>query len=464
MAKAKKAHLVKASVLNAASDEKGANFYVIAAAEPEVDKKVALASFGCKTCATHFSALAGSQPFCVTCGSEDVDAEEGDDALSADDLADDDELANVECSSCGAHNIVTLETAAAFGTNMHCITCGTEIEYMPPAEGEDVEVDVDDVDLEEAAEDEDESLDLDEGDLTLNDDEEEEVSAEVDDAVDEAETEVEEDEGEGDMSDSDMEEATLAALVQGDLSVERLGDRIVASIAGIPVAHLTREMAGENAGVFAASAFTNAIAHTARQVGAEKALSHYKFELATVKFPIQTIVQARVQTGVEDAKKEIATRIKDISADLNQAIAIAAAGLNKGWFKGQTHVLKDAFKTELSAAGFTGSQRVVDKVFSQYNDSYHRALFEKAAELLAKPVEIRNEIASAIGDMTYQIASDEMEDESESDLDATPTEARLEGAGLRSRGGKSVANANLEVASLRDTVVDFRTRNGGRLF
>ena len=482
MANAKKAHLVKASVLNAAADEKGANFYVIAASVPEVDKNIALASFQCGSCSTHFSAVKDSQPFCVTCGSEDVDVDSGDDALEAEDLGSDEDLANVECSACGTHNIVTLTTASALGTKMHCVTCGTEIEYMPPSDNVgmsdgDIEEDVEDVEVSADADAGDDESELDDAEVTLTDDLEE-TSAEGEDDTEEGESEkdeVEEEAGEKDSAETDSdesadddaevdsEEATLAAIAQGDLSVERIGDRIVAFVGGIPVGHLTREKAGDNTGVFASTSFTNAIKHTARQIGAEKALAHYKFELATVKFPVPAIVEARVKASVEDAQKEIAARIKDVSADLRQSMSIAAAGLNKGWFKGQPHVLKEAFKNELAASGFKGAARVVDKVFAQYSDPYHKFLFEKAQELLSKPVEFRNELASAIGDMAYQVSNADMdEDDADSDEDQT-LESRLEGASLR-RTGKATVEASLDATDLRSTVVELRSRNGGRLF
>ena len=537
MAKAKKAHLVKASVLNAASDEKGAGFYVIAAAAPEVNKDTVLSAFKCGDCTTQFSALAGSQPFCVTCGSEEVDVEDGEGALSPEDIGDDENLANVECSSCGTHNIVTLETASALGTKMHCVTCGTEIEYMPPTEGEDVEENLEDVELSADGDDlTDEEMD--DVDLTINDeeDETEEVEAaaaatdaapkaaetdvkapaapvdnvkpadapvvvveepkpaaepiamaasddsedadesaesaedDADDAEETADAAASDDEMVGDDAagydedeEVDFEESCLAAIVQGDLSIERYGDRIVAFVGGIPVGHLTRANAGQNEGVFATTAFANAIKHTVRQVGAEKALAHYNFQLAAVKFPVPELVNERVTAGVEKAQREIASKIKDVSDDFRQAVGIVAAGLNKGWFKGSPHVLKEAFKNELAASGFKGASRVVDKVFAQYNDPYHKSLFEKAQELLSKSVEFRNELATSIGDMNYQPTS-VVEAGDEVDMDETvPTEARLEGAGLR-RGGKTQETSSLAVSDIRSTVVDLRSRNGGRIF
>jgi len=517
MAKAKKAHLVKASVLNAASDEKGAGFYVIAAAAPEVNKDTVLSAFKCEGCTTQFSALAGSQPFCVTCGSDEVDVEDGEGALSPEDIGDDENLANVECSSCGTHNIVTLETASALGTKMHCVTCGTEIEYMPPTEGEDVEENLEDVELSADGDDlTDEEMD--DVDLTINDEEDEteevEAAAAATDAAPKAaETDVkapaapvdnvkpadapvvaveepkpatepimlataddsedadesaesaedDADDAVGEDEEVDFEESCLAAIVQGDLSIERYGDRIVAFVGGIPVGHLTRANAGQNEGVFATTAFANAIKHTVRKVGAEKALAHYNFQLAAVKFPVPELVNERVTAGVEKAQREIASKIKDVSDDFRQAVGIVAAGLNKGWFKGSPHVLKEAFKNELAASGFKGASRVVDKVFAQYNDPYHKSLFEKAQELLSKSVEFRNELATSIGDMNYQPTT-VVDAGDEVDMDETvPTEARLEGAGLR-RGGKTQETSSLAVSDIRSTVVDLRSRNGGRIF
>ncbi len=482
----KKAHLVKASVLNGHSAESsGALLFVYASPTPSVDKSAELSAYKCGKCNTEFAALAKTEPFCITCGDEDV-YEDNEQVLDVEEYEDpDEELASIPCSDCHTKNIVKLTTASVLGAQVHCVTCGSAINFQAPvvaeAEGDsgmDEEtndalhdsfedtLEEDDLTGSEEIEgaDELEEANGDEGSESESDDAGEPEGSESNEA--EGEEEGEEEDG---LEETDYEEETLAKLVgNGTLTLDRVGDVLVASVNNLPVATLARDDAAEYANVFHGAEFATAIRHTVKQVGVEKGLSQYGFAFASVKVPVKDIVTKRVTAKVQAEIATLNSRAETLAADLEQAFGIALAALNKNFFKGETNPLKTAFVDMLTTANVRNPARQVDNVFKAHGDAMNRAAFELAKKLLGKSVAHRNEIAASVLDANYQvIASDENEEEEE--VDDTSLEQRLEGAGLRSVGKKKEhagtvtqkPAAVLEVSSVLDRA---RKLGGGRIF
>lgn len=515
----KKAHLVKASVLNGHSAEtNGALLFVYASPTPEVDKKAVLASFKCGKCTQEFAALAGTEPFCITCGAEDV-YEDNEQVLDVEEYDDPDtELASIPCGDCGTKNIVKLTTASVLGAQVHCVTCGSSINFQAPVvadteESEDMDMDTNDA-LHDSFEDT-----LEEGDDTftetenidgadaegepeaegiVNEEVKEEVEAGEDDAseagdegdagaLDEGTPEGEpeagdegdagaessedsgndEDNGEDDLEEVDFEEETLAKLIgDGKLSLDRVGTVIVASVNDLPVATLAHEDAGSNANVFHGAEFASAIRHTVKQMGVEKGLSQYGFSFASVKVPVKDIVNRRVEAKVKAELAAMDARTDTLSSDFEQAFGIALAALNKGFFKGEVNPLKIGFVDMLTTANVRNPAKLVDSVFQNFGADMNKAAFELAKKLLGKSVEFRNEIASSVMDANYQVTAATDDDE---DGNAPSLGHRLEGAGLKNVSkSKEVATvkptqtiAHVEVASVLDRA---RSVGNGRIF
>lgn len=514
----KKAHLVKAGVLNGHSAESsGALLFVYASPTPSVDKSAELSAYKCGKCNTEFAALAKTEPFCITCGDEDV-YEDNEQVLDVEEYEDPDtELASIPCSDCNTKNIVKLTTASVLGAQVHCVTCGSAINFQAPVVAEmDDESGMDD-ETNDALHDSFEDT-LEEDDLTGAEDiegvdangdessdgenaeggedlegadegegEPEEANGDEspegaegepsDDAGEpegsesnDAEGEGDEDEGsEGgedeDLEEIDFEEETLAKLVgEGSLSLDRVGDVLVASINSLPVATLARSDAAEYANVFHGAEFATAIRHTVKQVGVEKGLSQYGFAFASVKVPVKEIVTKRVTAKVQAEIATLNSRSETLAADFEQAFGIALAALNKNFFKGETNPLKTAFVDMLTTANVRNPARQVDAVFQAHGDAMNRAAFELAKKLLGKSVEHRNEIAASVLDSNYQVIAS-----AEEETDGTSFERRLEGSGMKNvQKKKEQAStvtqkpaATLEVSSVLDRA---RKLGGGRIF
>lgn len=478
----KKAHLVKASVLNGHSAESsGALLFVYASPTPSVDKDAVMSAYSCGKCSTQFAALAKTEPFCITCGAEDVYEDEDQD-LDVEEFEDaDEELASIPCGDCNTKNIVKLTTANVLGAQVHCVTCGSSINFQAPAlagaeeeyddleDAEDMDVDTNDA-LHDSFEDT-----LDEGDDftgTEDLDESEEVSSEDDaesddpfdaedlpeddDDTEVAETE-EDDAADDEAEDEDFEEETLASLIgTGTLSIERVGDVLVASVNNLPIATLAQEDAGTYANVFHGAEFASAIRHTVKQQGISKGLATYNFAFAKAKLPVGRIVKRRVARKVESKLLRVEAANATYSDDFEQAFGIALAAMNKGFFKGESNPLKEGFIQALTTANVRNPSKLVDNVFRSFGNEMARTAFDRTKKLLGQSAEVRNEIAEAVMDTNYQ-ETEEVDLDDQEDNDDLSLESRLEGAGLRQAGRKAETAtvkprtiATAEVASVID--------------
>jgi len=433
----------RAKVLAALNEKQGTHFTVLCSTEAKLSKE-ALAGYGCKHCDTHFSALASMQPFCVNCGSEEVELDEGD--IESEDFVDDNELSSVQCAACGNHSIMSDVTASTLGGKLHCVSCGADIDFVPPTEDEE---DLEEVDskaackagAEDEEDEEDEELDVEESaplDAAT-------PMTTADEAGDMKDTELPKDlplDTSDNILENDVETSMLKVMASktgASFGLMTVNDRIIATLNNVPVAELSKADSGDNEEVFSHKAFAQAIAHAVKGQGVEKALAHYNFKDIVVSFPLKKEVDARVELALKARQTEVNAKLTDMSQDFAQCIALAASGMNKGFFKGREHPLKSALYRELEAAGVRSPTIIIDKVFSSVGGQYNKALIEQASELMTKSVELRNELAEAIDDTAYQNAvEDAEEDDVEASVDNSSLEDRLEGASLRKTETASV--------------------------
>ena len=438
MAKRKPAYEVRAQTLASLSQKLGSVFSVQASTELQVDTKAEIASFGCKSCHTKFGAFANSQPFCVTCGSDEVEPTEPDDEDEVQALASDSNLSAVTCTSCGTHNILDTQTASALEGKLHCITCGTAINYAAP--------DIDDL-----------------GSDPLEDEGEDNLGEEVVEGGKNCKASDDNDDddlGGDDVTDADSDTVDVPLVdvvdVQDDeaeLSTLLHDGVLVATYNGLPIATLTKEMAGVNADLYTKPTFTTALRHTASNQGIKAALRHYNFQLVVAKFPLQKLVQAGVEKALAEQSVQLTASMTALGSDFEQCLGIASVGLNKDFFKGKSNALKVGLYNELSNAGVHKPAALVQRVFAQYSQAFVATLVETAQELMGKSVEVRNQLAETLGSINTLPMDDGVEDDENIDDDGIEVTARLNGAALRperkpvaSRGTQTVSIAALRKA------------------
>lgn len=510
----KKAHLIKAGLITKVAKSTGKLFSVVAAVSTDKLnlKKIEMASFGCTTCKSEFAGIKTTKPFCVVCGSDEVNEIK---SKPIENLAkvEEKDLAGIHCASCGTHNIVSMETAHLLDTKMSCVQCGTDIEYQLDDEddealSDDLEVDdvedteLENVDIPEVSEDEDEEddtldLDSDETDFTetseLNENDHTgtdapEKDTKVNTAIDAPKTKTPDvteqdkdtapikpatasekpvtltDNGTGsDKLEVKTEELCLVNVVEGKLELERYGEKIVASISNVPVAVLHKDNSKENAGIFHSKSMLDAIRFESKRNSPEKALASFNFEFTKVNVPLPEIVDKKVEASLKGKNEEVATKLKDLSEDFQQCISLASVGLSKGAFKGKVNVLKASLTENLTAMGVRNAKQVVAKIFNQHSTEYHKTLIETANLLMAKSIEARNELAETLGEINPLEELDEDYDEEMEDDESDILESRLEKASVSVRS--NVTRLPIaETSSVQKLTSIIKQSNNGKLF
>lgn len=359
----------------------------------------------CKSCAStfdHVRAGNGYKPFCVTCGSEDVDI--GDDTNP--DIPADEELTAVVCSACDT--VHAFQKQLARMGHVHCASCGTSMKTTANTDSDDLPASpsVLDLDEEETADD----LDM------INIDEDE--AASTFDSTDDTEN-FESDEDLTQFSNADEMpnndyrapkddaagdtlELNLVDIAEDeDLPIEELsfsysGSRVNVLAGEKLIATLTAATAGSNADILQTDAFRMSVSHTVEKEGLKKALAHYNFKPVIVSVALSKVVKARVVAAVAQREKQIAAKQKDFGDSFQQALDIAAAGFASNYWRGKTDPVKESLIAELSAAGFRSPTKLINKVFAAHGVAQQRAVLEVARDLATKPIETLNSLSDAI--------------------------------------------------------------------
>jgi predicted RNA-binding Zn-ribbon protein involved in translation (DUF1610 family) len=259
--------------------------------------------------------------------------------------------------------------------------------------------------------------------------------------------------------------STLSAFKgKKELTLCSVREDLLAFVNEVHVATLASETAGESTKVMHTPAFAKAIMHTAKEHGIKKALAHYGFGLVTIKFPQQAVISKLLgrQSKAEAAKYD--QERSELSNTFMQCMSVASAGLNKGFFSKEENALKRGFYDTLTAANVKNAEKLIDKVFSQFGDQYHKTLLTIAQDLMSKPIEVRNSMAETVGATSYLATATEDDQEGdqetdEGDEDSTASlESRMESASItpiRYKGSKEVASPSIR---------GLRAETGGSFF
>jgi predicted RNA-binding Zn-ribbon protein involved in translation (DUF1610 family) len=417
----------------------GQHFVVLASGNPDsVSRTLKSHAAECQHCNTRFTVNAGVQPFCIQCGSDEVEPiqnpvgnEEADNALE---LPDDSELSTLRCPSCLTSSILKDETATLYGGSIHCAACGESILYVTAQddvvenmddEGTQDQMADDELDLGDQGQQADDQLDV--GQQDADDQQDQDQSQSQDQDHQQADDEVDtQDQGQQDAckTNAEVEVSLLKCVKGGDLNLITANDTLWAIVGGVPIASLSREKAGDNKDIFNKRAFAEAITATVNKIGVSSALEAYGFTPIMVKFPFAEQVEATAQAAVKENSVKVEATLKTLRDDYRQCLALAAVGLTKNFFRGQDHALKAAFYEELTQAGVSRPQKIIEKVFANFSEPYHKTLFALADSLLAKPLDVRNELAKTLGEVTTAELEDD-EDDDTPDEQSASVESRL---------------------------------------
>jgi hypothetical protein len=130
--------------------------------------------------------------------------------------------------------------------------------------------------------------------------------------------------------------------------------------------------------------------------GVRAGLEKMGFVLATVNLGKADVLNKRVEAKAQKLTAGIRAEAEAQFDVLEQALAIAAVGINKGFFKNQSNELRAALETELTAAGVRGHQKMLASVFATKGIDFAKAILTVAKQVALMPVETRANFVAAL--------------------------------------------------------------------
>lgn len=368
-------------------------------------------SFSCSDCGNHQHVVASSapEPYCISCGSENMVASTQKVPATAS-FVSDKEIASVACPTCETHNVLPASVVAAAGKEVHCVMCGTQI-TVADAVADDEEFELD---KETSA-----------GGLpTVGEDDFPEMTSEaaidgIDEAVGEEFTEEEvyenpemdtilqndgmasqdtpenlfiDDQGPSAIGEPLMDSLGLDDTTES-LSLMSVASGTVIAMKGIhTVAYANAKTAGKNADILERPAFEKALLISASSVGMRKALAQLGFAPVKVK-PVDAavvsreVVQAKSQFLADQSKKQ------QVFTD---SMALAAVGLSRNLWRGTENPLRAALEAKFVDLGVRNPKAVTSKLLSANGLAYSKTIVAIATKLAAMSATARKEYAEML--------------------------------------------------------------------
>ena len=286
----------------------------------------------------------------------------------------------------------------------------------------------------------------------------------------------EEDAAETDRAEEDEDNSNEKALSRAlsfvagdkDVSTTKLNVAFCGSIDGLkswvafyngqPIAKATSESAAKHQAMFEDPSYQTAVMTGAEHLGVSKILDEMGFRAVMSSVEISNSLKTVVNKHFKDKMSELTAKYaaqtiannNEYREKFSAALATAAVGINRGFFKGFDNPVKSALASTLSAAGVRNSEGLLDDVFKSHSDAYHKIMFEKALEIVNKPEEIQNEIAIAVSESNYM-----SEHKPNSAFASANVENRLSGIGNESSTRQlptntAVAASNTNVVQLNN--------------
>ena len=369
----------------------------------------------------------------------------------------------VHCVLCGKANIISNELEIIDDDVVYSddddVQVDVDIDSDEMDDEVDVDVTVDDEGFDESATDDiggdGVSTDIDLMDDTDLDDMEYESEEELseyasDDSDDDVNVEVDVDtDDDDDDSDKDGEEeagcdsfrplknqrSSTARMIdiaqeQKDTTVRfiRAGSRnnlILAFVGDLCVARLPKKaLSSEVQTRFSNDAYLKGIRTSYASMGLEKTLTDFKFTPITMQVSNNNARKNIEKKAVEQANSKIQENQKKFRKEFEQCIGIAAAGMNKGFWRDEGHPVKQQLFDTLNQVGVRNPQVPIETAFASSGDLFCKQMIDKAFDIMKKPVDVRNSMAEAIGEAQY-VSETAAYDDPEEDFDTSTLEASM---------------------------------------
>jgi hypothetical protein len=130
--------------------------------------------------------------------------------------------------------------------------------------------------------------------------------------------------------------------------------------------------------------------------GVRAGLKKMGFVLATVNLGKAEVLNKRVELKAKKLTAHVRAEAEAQFEVLEQALAIAAVGINKGFFKEQRNELRAALETELEAAGVRGHKKLLANVFATKGIDFAKAILTVAKRVALMGEETRANFVKAL--------------------------------------------------------------------
>ncbi|MBO6278118.1 MAG: hypothetical protein J6N20_11945, partial [Pseudomonas sp.] len=171
---------------------------------------------------------------------------------------------------------------------------------------------------------------------------------------------------------------------------------------GVPIFKATAATAGKHEQIFNSDVFGKAFLAQANEQGIPAAVENMGFEEIKPVIQVADFVQTEIAKQVEVQTAEVAKAAALDKAELVErfgaALALAATGITKNFFKGQTNPIANQLIESLSAVGLDNAAGLVNSAFAQNGEPYHKALLAQACKIMSYGLDAQNEIAQAVND------------------------------------------------------------------
>ena len=180
-----------------------------------------------------------------------------------------------------------------------------------------------------------------------------------------------------------------------------------ATLNGIPVA---RAIASEtkHPDIFNREVFADVVHAEASDKGIPAALEQFGFQELAPEIEVQDYVSKEIRTAVASQVDEIRTQAETERSELGErvsaALAIAATGINRGFFRNRSNPVMGSLIQSLSAVGIGNAEAIVAKAFADHSDSYHKDLLAQAQEIMLYDKNVQNELAQAVSEAQPNLA------------------------------------------------------------
>lgn len=113
-----------------------------------------------------------------------------------------------------------------------------------------------------------------------------------------------------------------------------------------------------------------------------------------------------IQKAIDDKQEEMMTQMEAEKAELDegyqQALGMAAVGVNRNLFDGTRNVLAEDLIEDLEQTGLEDAREIVEAAFARSGEDYLRTILAKAQDFKGKSAEVRNELANTILASTFK--------------------------------------------------------------